>query len=235
MSLEMYDNYVKEIEDKPSVESVVNQINELISSEKLTNGDKLPSERILSEKFNVGRMFVRDALRKLEFYGIIKKNAQGGRVVLANKDSAFTAMVGNALSLTNPSYESLLEARFVLEVESAGLAAERRDQDNINDLNEVLALLGNKVSEGEAGIEEDLLFHVRVAEASKNEVIKYFVSFLVTHMRTFSKEFDICRNSRNLKAYNEHVIILEHIKNGDKERAKQAMKEHLSSLFEFVK
>ena len=54
-------------------------------------------------------------------------------------------------------------------------------------------------------------------------------------MRTFSKEFDICRNSRNLKAYNEHVIILEHIKNGDKERAKQAMKEHLSSLFEFVK
>ena len=97
MSLEMYDNYVKEIEDKPSVESVVNQINELISSEKLTNGDKLPSERILSEKFNVGRMFVRDALRKLEFYGIIKKNAQGGRVVLANKDSAFTAMVGNAL------------------------------------------------------------------------------------------------------------------------------------------
>ena len=81
------------------------------------------------------------------------------------------------LSLTNPSYESLLEARFVLEVESAGLAAERRDQDNIDTLNEALALLGNRVSEGEAGIEEDLLFHVRVAEASKNEVIKYLVSF----------------------------------------------------------
>lgn len=235
MSTEIYDNYVKEIVAKSSVDNIVDQINEFISTEQLKKGDKIPSERILSEKFNVGRMFVRDALRKLEFYGIVKKNAQGSRTVLANKDSAFTTLVGNALTLANPTYESLMEARFVLEVESAGLAAERHEANHIVALEEALELLGEKVSNGEAGIEEDLLFHVRVAEASKNEVIKHLISYLVSHMTFFSKEYDICRNSRHLKAYNEHVIILEHIKNRDIDRAKQAMSDHLSSLFDFTK
>lgn len=234
MSVEIYNNYVKEIVVKTSVDNIVEQINELISSEQLKAGDKIPSERILSERFKVGRMFVRDALRKLEFYGILKKNPQGGRTVHANKDSAFKTLVSNALNLSNPTYKSLMEARFVLEIESAGLAAERREPYNIEELEDALELLGKKISEGEAGIEEDLLFHIRVAEASKNEVIKYLVSYLVSHMKSFSKEYDICRDSRNLKAYNEHVIILEHIKNGDIDRAKQAMREHLSSLFDFT-
>lgn len=234
MSAEIYNNNLKEIVVKTSVDKIVDQINELISSEQLKAGDKIPSERILSEKFKVGRMFVRDALRKLEFYGILKKNPQGARIVLANKESAFTTLVSNALNLNRPTYDSLMEARFVLEIESAGLAAKRRDPSNIEALEEALEQLGKKVSEGEAGIEEDLLFHVRVAESSKNDVIKYLVSYLVSHMKSFSKEYDICRDARHLKAYNEHVVILEHIKNGDVDRARQAMREHLLSLFDFT-
>jgi GntR family transcriptional regulator, transcriptional repressor for pyruvate dehydrogenase complex len=235
MSNDFFVENLSEIVLKTSVDQVVDQINEFISHERLKEGDKVPSERILSEKFKVGRMFVRDALKKMEFYGIIKKTATGGRVILANKESAFMTLVGNAMSLSSPTFESLIEARFILEIESVGLAAQRRQDSDVTALEESLELLGKKVAEGEAGVEEDLLFHVRIAEASQNEVLKYLVSYLVSHMKSFTKEYDICREARNLKAYNEHVVILEHIKNGDVDRAKQTMRDHLTSLSDFSK
>ncbi|AWV97125.1 FadR/GntR family transcriptional regulator [Arcticibacterium luteifluviistationis] len=233
MSVEVYNDLKEIVVDMP-VDEIVDQINGLISSGQLKAGDKIPSERFLSEKFNVGRMFVRDALSKLEFHGILEKVSQGGRVVVGTKDAALMSLATNTLSLVRPDYKSLLEVRLLLEVESAGLAAERADLDNIKALEEALDLLGNKIAEGEVGVDEDLMFHVRIAEASKNEVNKYLISYLVSHMSSFSKEYDICRNSRNLKAYNEHVIILEHIKNGDGQRARQSMREHLSSLVDFI-
>jgi GntR family transcriptional repressor for pyruvate dehydrogenase complex len=78
------------------------------------------------------------------------------------------------------------------------------------------------------------MFHVRIAEATKNDVLKYLISYLTAHMQDFSKKYDICRNSRNLKALKEHRVILEHIKNGDIEQSRESMRDHLSSLFDFT-
>ncbi|MFY0606544.1 MAG: FadR family transcriptional regulator [Cyclobacteriaceae bacterium] len=219
--------------EKP-VDKIVDQINKLISSGQLQKGDRLPSERLLSEKFNVGRIFVRDAIRKLEFYGIVKTLPRSGTIIAGNNESAFVGLAANALQLVKPDYQSLMEARYVLEIESVGLAAERAVADDISSLEESMDLLGEAVSNGGAGIEEDLMFHIRVAEASKNDVIKHLISYLVSHMANFSKEYDICRGTRNMKAYNEHIVILEHIKNGDPVRARESMRNHLSSLFDFI-
>jgi len=127
-----------------------------------------------------------------------------------------------------------METRNVLEIESVGLAAERAAPDDIQALEEAVILLKEKVSQGEAGVEEDLLFHVRVAEASGNNVLKYLISYMVSHMMEYSREYDICRDARNLKALDEHLQILEHIKNGDVEKSRQSMRDHLSSLFDFI-
>ncbi|MRI00510.1 FCD domain-containing protein [Kriegella sp. EG-1] len=233
MSVDKFKN-LGDINIETSVDIVVDQINELITSGQLVEGDKIPSERSLSEKYKVGRMFVRDALSKLEFYGILKKTPSGVRVVAGNKRSALISLTTNVVNLLNPDYKSLLEVRNVLEIESVALAAERSEQSDIEYLEKTLELLLRKVSAGEAGIEEDLMFHIGIAKASKNNVIIYLVSYLVSHMMNFSKKYDICRDSRPLKAYNEHVVILEHIKNGDVERAKHTMREHLSTLFDFI-
>ncbi|MRT94335.1 FadR/GntR family transcriptional regulator [Ancylomarina sp. 16SWW S1-10-2] len=233
MPKELFDNLKEIVIEKPA-DKIADQINELISSGQLKTGDKLPSERFLSEKFNVGRIFVRDAIRKLEFYGIVKTLPQSGTIVTDNQDSAFVGMLANALNLMNPDYKSLMEVRNVLEIDAAGSAAERAQPEDIKLMEEAVNLLAKKVSEGEAGLEEDLLFHVRIAEATKNDVIKYLISYLASHMQTFSKKYDICRNSRNLKALKEHRVILEHIKNGDIEKSRESMKNHLSSLFDFT-
>jgi GntR family transcriptional repressor for pyruvate dehydrogenase complex len=222
-----------EVVKKPA-DKIVDMIIELISSGQLKKGDKLPSERFFSEKFKVGRIFVRDAIRKLEFYGIVKIIPQSGTIITGNHDSAFMKVVANTLKVTRPDYRSLMETRYVLEIESARLAAMRAQPEDIELLEQALELLGKKVTEGKAAIEEDLLFHVRIAEASKNDVLKYMLTYLSSHMMNFSKEFNICRNNRNIKAYNEHVIIFEHIKNGDVEKAEESMKHHLSSLFDFI-
>ena len=233
MSKEL-DVNINELTLEKPVDKIAGKINELISKGEFKVGDKLPSERILCKKFNVGRLLVRDAIRKLEYYGILKTVPKSGTIVVDNHDSALVGLISNSINLVKPDYRSLMEARFVLEIESAGLAAERAEPHDINALEEALDLFGAKVSNGESGLEEDLLFHVRVAEASKNDLMKYLVSFLVSHMMKYTPEYDICRAPRHLKAYNEHVVILEHIKNGDVKRCKESMRYHLSSLFDFI-
>ncbi len=143
-------------------------------------------------------------------------------------------MIANGLSLVKPDYQSLMETRNVLEIESAGLAAERATPDDIQALEDAVKQLKEKVSQGEAGLEEDLLFHIQIAEASKNNVLKYLISYMVSHMMTYTREYDICRDARHHKALNEHVLILEHIKSGNVEKSREAMRDHLSSLFDFI-
>lgn len=225
---------LKEIVLEVPADRIVDQVNELISSGQLKAGDKIPSERLLSEKFKVSRFVVRDALSQLEFYGVLKKAPHGGRVVVSSEDSAFMTMIANGLSLVKPDYQSLMETRNVLEIESAGLAAERATAEDIQALEGAVKQLEEKVSQGEAGLEEDLLFHIQVAEASKNNVLKYLISYMVSHMMTYTREYDICRDARNLKALNEHVLILKHIKARDVEKSRQSMRDHLSSLFDFI-
>lgn len=233
MPKELFENLKEIVIEKPA-DKIADQINELITSGQLKAGDKLPSERFLSEKLNVGRIFVRDAIRKLEFYGIVKIVPQSGTIVADNKDSAFVGMLTNALNLIKPDYDSLMQVRNVLEIEAAGSAAEKAQPEDIRLMEEAVDLLAKKVAEGEAGLEEDLMFHIRIAEATKNDVIKYLITYLTSHMQNFSKKYDICRNKRNLKALKEHQQILEHIKSGDIERSRESMRDHLSSLFDFT-
>ena len=70
--------------EKPA-DLIICQIKELITSGALKPGDKLPSERKLSEGFGVGRTYVRDAIKKLEFYGILQTLPQSGTVVAGAK------------------------------------------------------------------------------------------------------------------------------------------------------
>ena len=69
------------IQVESPAEKIILQIKELINSNQLKPGDRLPSERLLSEKFGVGRSYVREAILKLEFYGLLKTSPQSGTYV----------------------------------------------------------------------------------------------------------------------------------------------------------
>ena len=61
--------------------TIIAKIGDLINLKNLEPGDKLPSERMLSEKFNVSRSNVREAIQKLEFYGLLNSIPQSGTFV----------------------------------------------------------------------------------------------------------------------------------------------------------
>ncbi|MCH1533928.1 MAG: GntR family transcriptional regulator, partial [Schleiferiaceae bacterium] len=78
--MEILNNF-SEIKVESPVDKIIRQIRDQIGSGQLKPGDRLPSERMLSDRFGVGRTQLRDALRRLEFYGILKTLPQSGTVV----------------------------------------------------------------------------------------------------------------------------------------------------------
>ncbi len=229
---ELLKNFSEIVVEKPS-DKIIKQIKELISSGQLNPGDKLPSERQLSESFGVGRTYVRDAIRKLEFYGILKTLPQSGTVVAGFGITALDGLITDVLNLEGPDFHSLVETRVLLETNSARFAAERRTEDDIVSISNALNAYEKAVKEGKPAVEEDLLFHLRITEASKNSVLNSLMLIVTPDILTYFKENDVCKGNRPLSALEEHHLILEHIINKDVEQAELTMKEHLSDILNF--
>ncbi len=105
---------------------IVFQHSDLINRKNLESGDKLPSERSLSKKFNVNRNNLRIALQTLEYYGLVKSIVQSETFIAEIGIIALNGMIEDILRLNTPSFRVLVETRINLELESAKWAAVRR-------------------------------------------------------------------------------------------------------------
>ena len=157
---------------------VIGKIRDLINLRNLERGDKLPSERMMSEKFEVKRNHIREAIRKLEFYGVVKSVSQSG-TILAIGLTGFNGMVDEIISLNAPSFQELVETRISLELEMVGLAAQRRTDQDLEKIKDALEAFKVKLSNGENYLEEDLLFHLAIAKASKNSTMISLMLLLI--------------------------------------------------------
>ena len=81
------------------VDKIIRQIRDLIKSGHLKPGDRIPPQRQLCERLGVGRTQLRDALRKLEFYGILKTHPQSGTVVAGMGIPALEGLITDMLNL----------------------------------------------------------------------------------------------------------------------------------------
>ncbi|MEL7424827.1 MAG: GntR family transcriptional regulator, partial [Bacteroidota bacterium] len=126
----MLENFSEIKVDSP-VDKIIKQIRALITSGQLAPGDRLPAERKLAEKLGVSRTNVRDAIQKLEFYGILKTLPQSGTVVAGMGITALEGLITDVLRLEKSDFASLVETRVVLEVKAAELAAVRRTENDL--------------------------------------------------------------------------------------------------------
>ena len=165
-----------QIKIESSVDKIIRQIRELITSGQLNPGDKLPPERKLAEKLGVGRSNVRDAIKKLEFYGILKTVPQSGTIVAGMGITALEGLISDVLKIEDHDFASLVETRVLLETESAKLAALRRTDQDVLDIKAALDAYAHKVKLNQQAVEEDLMFHLKIAEASKNNVCLLYTS-----------------------------------------------------------
>ncbi|MEI8115696.1 MAG: GntR family transcriptional regulator, partial [Bacteroidia bacterium] len=96
--------------EKPT-DKVIAKIKELIGSGVLKPGDKLPAERKLAVEFGFGRTQIREALHKLEFYGIIKTLPQSGSVINGLDITTLDGLISDVLNLQSYDFLSLVETR----------------------------------------------------------------------------------------------------------------------------
>lgn len=226
-------NNFQEIKVESSVDKIIRQIRELITSGQLKAGDKLPSERKLSERLGVGRSNVRDAIKKLEFYGILKTLPQSGTIVAGMGLTALEGLMSDVLKIEDSDFRSLVETRVLLETESARLAALRRTNQDIEDIKRTLDAYANKVRNGQQGVEEDLMFHLTISEASKNSVLKSLMLIITPDIINNFIQLDVCKDGRFYSALDEHAIIFNHIIAQEPEAAANAMRHHLSDVLEY--
>ncbi len=206
---------------------IIRQIRDLLSSGALKAGDRLPPERELAGQFGVGRGHVREALRKLEFYGILQTFPQSGTVVASLGAGALDRLICNLLDLDRDDIKALTETRGILEIHSAQLAAQRATKAEISDIRGALEAFRAEVDAGRPAVEEDLLFHLAIARSAHNPVLSSLIGLMTPDIIRLHKATRVCESGRASSALQEHIKVFAAIAAHDAKAATVAMSEHV--------
>jgi GntR family transcriptional repressor for pyruvate dehydrogenase complex len=207
---------------------IVNQIRALIADGTLKPGTRLPSERELSERFGVGRGYIRKALAKLEFYGILKTVPHKGTIVARIGVKAIEGLLSNILQLEKPDTRSLLETRAILETSAAALAAERATAEELGELEACLDDFRKKAARRLPAMEEDHLFHLKLAAISKNSALLSLISLITPDIIAMNRNFKERDEARFQRTIEEHEAIAKAVVARDPPAARAAMESHMS-------
>lgn len=201
---------------------------EIIKSEGLEVGERLPSESRLAEMFGVSRAIVREALVRLASDGITEARRGAGSFVKSRPSERLTAFMPlSELPTTLGSYE----VRFVLEAEAARLAATRRTAAEMAHVDEGLVRLREALLSSEPAHVEDMDLHRRIAEATGNPAFVIAFDALYGDVEKIMRAgVDISRSRPPeviATMLREHELIVDAIRAQDPEGAALAMRWHL--------
>jgi GntR family transcriptional regulator, transcriptional repressor for pyruvate dehydrogenase complex len=209
-------------------EDIVSQVKELLANGKLRSGDQLPSERELSEMFQVSRASVREAIRALESMGFIETR-QGEGTYIAPSVETLLASVSSALNHRRDFFLQVFEARKILEPAITALAAERVSPDMVKHLETILTEQARQVAEGETGVDADTRFHAALAEATQNRVLLRLNEAIMDSLRE-TRERSLQTDGRPARSLAGHREILAAIREQDADKAQKAMLNHLETI-----
>jgi GntR family transcriptional regulator, transcriptional repressor for pyruvate dehydrogenase complex len=215
------------IEVPKPADLIMRQIRNLISDGTLKAGDRLPAERVLAARFGVGRGYVREALRKLEFHGVLQTFPQSGTTVASLGVAALERLISNLLDLDRDDVKALTETRVILEMHAAQLAAQRATKPAIAALRLALEMFRAEVAAGRTGVEEDLVFHIEIARASQNPIMVSLIGLITPDIIRLNKDSRACESGRAQVALQEHEKLFGAIAAHDVDAAMRAMAEHM--------
>ena len=212
-------------------EEVIDQIKQLLLEFKLQEGDRLPPERQLAKQLGVSRVPLREALFSLERSGLlnIKRGAGGGVFVSEPRVEPYAEFFSLMLQLGKASVQDLTEARLFLEPNVAKLAAERASAEDLEKIKQTITEYEERVDREVPRSLEDMHFHIRVAEASKNMVMNLTIRGLMSMLYDSVSDLQFPIEDRR-KSIFTHKRIFEAIKASDPEEAFHVMTKHVSEM-----
>ncbi|MEV0485423.1 FadR/GntR family transcriptional regulator [Streptomyces sp. NPDC050508] len=207
-------------------EQVVERLREYVQSEGLHAGDRLPPERDLAERLGVSRTSVRQALVALEVQGLVDTRHGGGTYLLRDRLDAepLETMIDRRRRLPD-----VLDARDALETKLAALAATRRTDKDLAEIEAALTAMSEAVERGELGVPEDQRFHAAVTAAGHSALLGDFmaeISLSIAESRTES----LRQPGRPAQSLSQHRLIADAVRAGDPEAAAHAMHHHVVTV-----
>ena len=219
------------IERKPKLsERVVAALRDQILSGQIAPGQKLPTEGQMTETFGVSRTVIREAMASLAADGLVEPRQGAGVFVLEHPTVAFGSLSQEIRKVSQAI--NVLEVRMGIEIESAGLAATRRNAAQEALIQEAFFEFERLLKLGEPTGKADFAFHREIASATNNpfyvEILDALGDRTIPCDRNspwYSVEVLSAEYLTGLQR--EHLLILNAISAGDPQAAREAMRAHL--------
>jgi GntR family transcriptional regulator, transcriptional repressor for pyruvate dehydrogenase complex len=221
-------------------EQIAYEIRSHVERQGLRPGDRIGTEQELASEFGVSRPTLREALRLLAGSHLIRASqGRGGGIFVANTAGEgmgrhMSEAIGTMLATESVSLPELLEARMVLEVPMAGLAAASAGPETIEKLEAAIADAEGHRPGSEQFNAADSRFHQTIAEAAGNDVLIAFTRWILDVLLPSLIQY-IGPSVTAEDILTQHRSILRAIRRGQSAAAERAMREHLEHLAEIVR
>ncbi|MBO9610606.1 MAG: FadR family transcriptional regulator [Paenibacillaceae bacterium] len=202
----------------------------------LTEGDKLPAENQLKDIFGISRNTLREALKSLQLLGIIETKQHSGIVVKDFSISDLTKFVPYSLRVEDKNLRSLCEAREWMEQGLLPVIVERRTDEDLAKLADIIAAIDRGIEDGSEIAELDFQFHQAMVECCNNTfinnvntILRDFFTLYVREKQASTKP-DSYMNKSHQITNNDHRLILQYITERNLPLLQKIHKKHLNAL-----
>ena len=214
--------------DKGATQVAIKALQEQILRGELKPGERLPSERALSEMLGVSRPTVREASQALSAMNVLEPRRGSGTYVSSLAVSELLEPLGFALELTNLTIRSLFEVRLALEPLAAALAAERGTEEQRDMLRALRSRERRRLSRVQM-LELDVELHELIVKMTGNDLLEAIARSLNVLGRE-SRELTVRKSGAVSRAVDEHGVIIDAILTRSPEAARAAMESHLLNV-----
>ena len=198
-----------------------------------SEGEKIPPERELCQKLGVGRASLREALKALEIMGMIEVRLGDGTYVCDRSEFFSRPLLWAIASSSRVDAQELIEARTLIEVELAGLAAGHGTAEQIARIGAFVDQMVNMRDKPREFVQADVGFHLAIGEAASNTILRNALHLIRNLLRNWILSAVAVKGVPE-KACAQHRRILLAIRNRDAEAARKQMRRHLEEMAKFV-
>lgn len=200
-----------------------------IESGRLKPGDKLPAEAVLGPEFGVSRTVLREAISRLKQEGLLESR-QGSGVFVSAQAGMKPLKIDASVSDSRDEVLQIVEVRRALDSEVAALAAHRRSEAQLAEIERAFETIDADVAAGGDGVATDIAFHRTIAQATSNPFFLQTVEFLSQYvMRAVrvTRANEALRVEFMRQVRNEHRAIVDAIRQQDAVAARNAAETHM--------
>ena len=207
-------------------ERVAEHVRHLIETGDLHPGDRLPGERDLARALGVSRPTLRSGLKALEAMGVVLSRRGAGTFIADGPPDLGREPLGLLAALHGFTPDEMFEARLVLEVGVAGLAAEHATPEQLATIAEDLTDLFASVDDPHAFLVHDVRFHRALASGCGNRVLAALMEMVAAQF--YGQRRQTMSRARDLRESAEmHRRIFRAVRGRNPGAAREAMAEHL--------